>query len=209
LKLEFPSLVFAYNMTLRNISSIDIPALQEVNSTFGFYGDYLTSITAPNLTLVGGDLAIVANSDLTNISMPLLKTVGGGVTIANNSALLVIDGFSSLKTTGAINMSGNFTSAVLPALGDCKGTFNMQSSGNISCTPFDTDHTTKVIKGAYFCAGSSNDVQSSGTPTSGGSSGTGSGSSPTGTGKGAAGSFAANMFTVTGLVTLAGAMLLL
>jgi hypothetical protein len=109
LKVEFPNLIFAYNMTLRNISSISIPSLASVNTTIGFYGDYLTSVIAPNLTSVGGDLAFVANAELTNISLPALTTVGGGVTIANNSALMTIDGFSSLKTTGAINMSGNFS----------------------------------------------------------------------------------------------------
>jgi hypothetical protein len=109
LKVEFPNLVFAYNMTLRNISSISIPSLASVNTTLGFYGDYMTSVMAPNLTSVGGDLAFIANAELTNISMPALTTVGGGVTIANNSALMTIDGFPSLKTTGAINMSGNFS----------------------------------------------------------------------------------------------------
>jgi len=109
LKVEFPNLIFAYNMTLRNISSISIPSLASVNTTLGFYGDYMTSVMAPNLTTVGGDLALIANAELTNISFPALTTVGGGVTIANNSALMTIDGFSSLKTTGAINMSGNFS----------------------------------------------------------------------------------------------------
>jgi len=109
LKVQFPNLIFAYNMTLRNISNIEMPSLQSVNGTLGFYGNYLTNIKAPNLTSVGGDVSIVGNSQLTNISMPLLTTVGGGVTIANNSALMTIDGFNSLKSTGAINMSGNFS----------------------------------------------------------------------------------------------------
>lgn len=112
LKVSLPNLIFAYNMTLRNISSISVPSLQSVNGTLGFYGNYLTEIMTPNLTSVGGDVAIVGNAELTNISMPVLTTVGGGVTIANNSALMTIDGFSSLKTTGAINMSGNFTRQV-------------------------------------------------------------------------------------------------
>jgi hypothetical protein len=112
LKVNFPNLVFAFNMTLRNISSISIPSLASINSTLGFYGDYVTSVIAPNLTTVGGDLAFVANAELTNISMPALTTVGGGLTIANNSALMTIDGFPSLKTTGAINMSGNFSTYV-------------------------------------------------------------------------------------------------
>jgi hypothetical protein len=218
LKVEFPNLIFAYNMTLRNISSISIPSLASVNTTLGFYGDYLTSVMAPNLTTVGGDLALIANAELTNISFPALTAVGGGVTIANNSALMTIDGFSSLKTTGAINMSGNFstyvtndsisntilifTSVTLPALADCKGTFNMQSSGNISCDPFQQDANNKVIKGAYFCASGSTNVQSSATGTG---STTGSGASPTGT-KGAAPFTSADMPAVVGFSSFIAAL---
>jgi hypothetical protein len=109
LVVEFPNLENAFNMTLRNISSISIPSLTSVNSTLGFYGDLLTTISAPNLTTVLGDLAVVANPSLTNISMPLLKTVGGGFQVANNTHLLKIDSFPSLQSTGAINFSGNFT----------------------------------------------------------------------------------------------------
>jgi len=202
LKVEFPNLIFAYNMTLRNISSISIPSLASVNTTLGFYGDYLTSVMAPNLTFVGGDLALIANAELTNISFPALVTVGGGVTIANNSALMTIDGFSSLKTTGAINMSGNFSTVTLPALADCKGTFNMQSSGNISCDPFQQDANSKVIKGAYFCASGSTNVQSSATSTG---STTGSSASPTST-KGAAPFTSVDMPTVVGFSTFIGAL---
>jgi hypothetical protein len=112
LQVEFPNLIFAYNMTIQNISSISIPSLTSVNTSLGFYGNYfndLNPVMAPNLTSVGGELAFVANADLTNISLPALTSVGGGVTIANNSALMTIDGFSSLETTGAINISGNFS----------------------------------------------------------------------------------------------------
>jgi hypothetical protein len=109
LKLSFPNLIFAYNMTLRNISSISVPSLEIINTTLGFYGDYLTEIICPNLTTVNGDLAIIANAELSNVSMPMLTTVGGGLTIANNSKLMIIDGFGSLKSTGAIDVSGNFS----------------------------------------------------------------------------------------------------
>jgi hypothetical protein len=219
LKVEFPNLIFAFNMTLRNISSISIPSLASVNTTLGFYGDYLTDIIAPNLTSIGGDLAIVANAELTNISFPALTTVGGGVTIANNSALMTIDGFSSLKSTGAINMSGNFStyaindsfptntllispSVTLPALSDCKGTFNMQSSGNISCDPFQQDATSKVIKGAFFCASGSTNVQTSATGTG---STTGGSASPTGT-KGAAPFTSVDMPAVVGFTSFIAAL---
>jgi hypothetical protein len=109
LALEFPNLIWANNMTLRNISSISVPSLVEVNGTFGFYGDYLSNITCPNITTVLGDLAVVANPSLVNISMPLLKSIGGALLIANNSALMAVDGFQSLKSVGAVDVTGNFS----------------------------------------------------------------------------------------------------
>lgn len=112
LTLEFPNLIWANNMTVRNVSKLSIPSLQSINSTFGVYGSYMESVMAPNLTKVGGDVAYVADAYLTNISMPLLKSIGGGLLIANCSALESIDGFASLEKTGAINISGNFTEYV-------------------------------------------------------------------------------------------------
>jgi hypothetical protein len=112
LKLSFPNLIFAYNMTIRNISSISVPSLRAVNTTLGFYGNYLTQIMCPNLTTIGQSFAIVANSQLSNVSMPALTSVGGGLQIANNTNLLAIDGFPSLKSTGAIDITGNFSRLV-------------------------------------------------------------------------------------------------
>jgi hypothetical protein len=110
LNLTFPNLIFAYNMTVRNVSSLTIPSLKSVNTTFGVYGSSMTSVMAPNLTAVGTDLAFVADPSLTNISMPALLSVGGGLLIANNTGLLDIDGFPALKSAGSISLSGNFTS---------------------------------------------------------------------------------------------------
>jgi hypothetical protein len=109
LVLSFPGLIWAGNMTLRNISSISVPKLKAVNGTFGFYGDYLTNISCPNLT-TAGVLAIVNNPSLANISMPQLQTISdGALLIANNSNLMGIDGFPALNTVGAIDVTGNFT----------------------------------------------------------------------------------------------------
>lgn len=203
LQVEFPNLLWAQNMTLRNISSISIPLLQNVTTTFGFYDSLnLAEIKAPNLTLVGGDVAFINNPTLFNISMPVLKTVGGGVTVQADKSLLTIDGFPSLKTTGAINMSGNFTTALLPVLTDCKGTFNMQSSGNISCDPFSKYHSSKVIKGDFTCTSASTDVQN--TVNTGGS-GTSSGAAPSGT-KGAAPISSVDMPAVMGFSAFVGAL---
>lgn len=107
---EFPNLQWAYNVSLANVSSIDIPSLSAVNGSLGFYSNFIEGVSAPNLTNVGGTLALVANADLTNASFPELTTVRGGLLIANNTKLDDITGFPSLKRVGgAVDFSGNFS----------------------------------------------------------------------------------------------------
>jgi len=161
LKLTFPNLIWAQNMTVRNVSSLSIPSLTKVKSTLGIYGSYMESVIAPNLTSVGGDLAFVADSSLTNISMPLLKTIGGGLLIANNTKLLDITGFPALESAGgAVSISGNFTKAAFPSLKDVKGTFNAQTSAKFSCNEFNKlgDDSTQVVKAEVYCKGQSDNV---------------------------------------------------
>ncbi|KAI9729918.1 MAG: hypothetical protein M1818_008358 [Claussenomyces sp. TS43310] len=202
LDLQLPNLIFAYNMTLRNISTISIPSLQSINTTLGFYGDHVESIIAPNLTSIGGDLAIVANSALTNVSMPLLKTVAHSFQIANNSQLLNITGFPSLKTTGAVSLSGNYSQLELPALATVSGAFYAVSSGDFDCTPFHGDKFNQppVIQGLFTCSPTSPDVQPS--ASSGSSTGTSTASSPSSTSTTKSG--ATNVYVNSGLLLVGG-----
>ncbi|OBT51270.1 hypothetical protein VE04_09184 [Pseudogymnoascus sp. 24MN13] len=205
LELTFPNLIWAFNMTVRNVSSLSIPSLKVVNSTFGVYGSYMESVMAPNLTKVGGDVAFVADSSLTNISMPLLETIGGGLLIANNSKLLDITGFPALKSAaGAISISGNFTKAAFPALADVQGTFNAQTSANFSCNDFNKLHDAQVVKGDVFCQAQSNNVQD--TPSGSTSGQTDSGSSDST--KDAAGSLKVSSVFVVGMAVLGGLLAL-
>lgn len=178
LNLELPNLIWANNMTVRNVSQLSIPSLQSVNSTFGVYGSYMESVMAPNLTKIGGDVAYVGDAKLTNISMPMLTTIGGGLLIANCSKLMEIDGFPKLKTTGAINISGNFTAVDFEELSDVKGTFNAQSSGNFSCKTFDKLKDDQIVKGLYYCKARSDNVQASVTQTKAGTIGASETGSP-------------------------------
>jgi hypothetical protein len=115
LDVSFPNLLWAANMTFRNCSSISIPSLATVNGSLGFYENYFTSLSAPNLTSVGnlangqGSLAFVANPSLANITIAGLTQVGGAFQIANNSALEDISFPTLAKVGGAIDFSGNFS----------------------------------------------------------------------------------------------------
>lgn len=153
----FPNLIWANNMTFRNCSKIEVPSLQSLNGSMGFYGNVITSFSAPNLTKIGGALAFVSNTELTNISLPLLITVSANLQIANNTKLAKIDGFPVLKTIGgALDFNGNITEVSLPSLNDVKGAFNLQSTGDIQST---CDNTFKPLKsqgkiqGKYVCVG--------------------------------------------------------
>jgi hypothetical protein len=116
LVITFDNLQSANNMTFRNVSSVSMPSLYQVNGSLGFYSDTFQSFSAPNLTATGGALAFVDSPNLSNISMPKLIEVGAGFLIANNTNLLSIDGFPKLQTiVGALDFAGTFNKyAVLP-----------------------------------------------------------------------------------------------
>ncbi|EMC97309.1 hypothetical protein BAUCODRAFT_33033 [Baudoinia panamericana UAMH 10762] len=185
----FPNLIWAYNITLANASSVSIPSLSAVNGSLGFYSDYFSSISAPNLTSVGGSLSIVANPNLNSVDMPELKTVGGGFTVANNTQLMTINDFGALQTVGgALNLNGALTNVSLPAISDVRGAFNLTSTGDVSaaCSTFrGLSGMNNVIKGTYTCnsgasrSGSgSSSASGSATASSGSSSSSATHSSP-------------------------------
>merc|ERR1711939_535438 len=169
------------NITFRNVSSIKIPSLATVNGSMGFYGNYMDSIAAPNLTSVGsfatgvGSLAIVANAKLANISFPALKSVGGADQIANNTALHAIAFPALTSVAGAIDFSGNFTTPELPKLEDVKGGFNIQSQQAITCSGFEEQSGGKgsIIQGKFICksATATTETLDGSASTTGGSSG--------------------------------------
>jgi len=165
----FPNLIWANNMTLRNVTTYSSPSLEAVNGSLGFYSNEFTSVSCANLTTVGGSLSFVDNGYLSNVSMPSLKTIGGGFSVANNSEYANITGFTDLATvSGAVNFVGNFSNVTLPALGDVKGAFNLNSQGDVQsdCQHFKSlSGNSNVIKGKYTC----NFVASSASGTQSGS----------------------------------------
>jgi hypothetical protein len=125
---SFPNLEWAFNITLRNVSSISFPSLSSVNGSLGFYSNFFESVSAPNLTSVGQSLSFVSNEDMTNASFPVLTTVGGGLQIANNTGIEDISGFPDLQSIGgALDFYGNFTGYVVTT-----HEFFCQSLANIS-----------------------------------------------------------------------------
>ena len=88
----------------------DARSTTNTSGSLGFYESSFETLNLPNLTEVGGTLAINTNSRLNNITAPVLERVTGGVQVQNNTVLEEIT-FPALTTvTGATDMYGNFTS---------------------------------------------------------------------------------------------------
>ncbi|ORY09375.1 hypothetical protein BCR34DRAFT_589356 [Clohesyomyces aquaticus] len=202
----FSNLIWAFNMTFRNCSSISIPSLESLNGSMGFYGNVITGFNAPNLTKVGGALAFVSNTELTNISLPLLTEVSANLQIANNTKLQKVDGLPALKTIGgALDFNGNMSEIAIPSLNDVKGAFNLQSTGNVqdTCDNFFKPLKSKgKIQGKFVCVGSVAKPGGEGSTPS--VTGTGAGAKKTG----AASSLNAPGGAAVGLMGLAAALFL-
>jgi len=156
-EVTFPNLLWAYNMTFRNCSKVEINSIETLNNSLNLIGNVFESFIAPNLTEIGGALAIASNTELTNVSFPVLTLIGDNLQVANNTKLSEIDGFPELKTiSGALDFNGNMSKIELPKLGDVKGAFNIQSTGSVQKTcddVFSPLHDKGKIQGNYVCVG--------------------------------------------------------
>ena len=112
---SFPNLLWANNMTFRDVQGLTTPSLATVNGSLIFVNNGFSEYVAPNLTSVGnvgtsqGSFAFVGNNKLNNISFPAITSIGGAFQVANNSALQEITMKALERVGGAIDLSGNFT----------------------------------------------------------------------------------------------------
>jgi hypothetical protein len=209
LTVSFPGLLTVQNATFRNIQSISFAGLANVTSNLGFFDSSITTISAPNLTLVGSSLSIVNCTDLTNTSFPQLTDIGGTFLIANNTDLQTIGGFNAVQTVGgSIDWTGSFDNASLPAISDVRGGVNVQSSSSSFQCPFPDIQNNGVVKGKGFvCTGKVSNPSSgvNGTNQTA-NSGSGNGNNGSGTKTSHAEKYTTSAFSFTAigvLVTLA------
>jgi len=208
LDVEFPKLVWAADMTFRNVAKLNIPSLATVNDSLTIDESTLTDISLSNLTTVGsfankaGGLSLIGNTALTNITFSLLNSVGGGMQIANNSLLQTVSFPALTQVGGALDLAGNFTTPSLPALENVQGALNIQSTATIDCSKF-TALDGNVVQGKDNCVSATDDPTSitSGTSTSSGPKSSGS--------KGAAASYSLDSRSTIGLSVLGGLLGLL
>ncbi|KAF5099012.1 hypothetical protein DV451_003146 [Geotrichum candidum] len=157
-KVTFPYLQWANNITLRDVSSLSLPNVTTINSTLSFTNNSIASISVPKLSKIGGSLAIVANDKLANASFPKLETIGGGFQIANNTKLDSILGFPLVKSVGgAINIVGSFDNATAPSLEIVQGGVSIESDSELfNCSSWNDLQKEGVIRGdSYQCKAAS------------------------------------------------------
>lgn len=211
--LSLPNLIWANRLNIANCSSVMLPSLASVNGTLGLYSNFFERMQAPNLTDVGGTLAINNNNALTNISFPELTIVSGGLTIQNNTELSDVSGFPLLETVGgALDMYGDaIDTADFPKLKDVRGAFNLQSNQNLDevCPAFEDYESDSVIKGEFTCRGEEEDPEGQGSKEPGSSpSGNGGGSGGSG-GNGGDSDSAAASLKITGATGILGVVAVL
>ncbi|CDO51444.1 hypothetical protein DV495_001148 [Geotrichum candidum] len=157
-EVNFPFLVWANNITLRDINSVSLPNVTKINSTLSFTNNTIESISLPKLKDVGGSLAIVSNSQLVNATFPKLESIGGAFLVVNNTELPSILGFPALSSIGgAIEFTGSFDNATLPELSVVRGGVSIESdSEEFNCSSWNEAQQDSVIRGdSYQCKGAS------------------------------------------------------
>ena len=178
-EVTFDNLVWANNVTFRDVSSISMANLTAVNGSMGVYNTTIDSLVLDNLEEIGGALAVSFNNELTELEFSSLVEIGGALDITNNSALSSITGFPKLKTVGgAIDISGAFNNISFPSLKSVKGGANFYSSVYMDCSALKALHKKGVIQGDdYSCTAAKSSSSSSSGSKSGSSTATASGSS--------------------------------
>lgn len=151
-EVKFDDLIWANNITLRDVDSASFANLQYVNASFGVINCTVSNLNLDHLVRVGQGFAVESNDGLTTVSADNLTYVGGGLVLANNTDLTNINGFSKLETIGgALIVKGDFNDFSLPSLKSLRGSATLDtSSSNFTCDAFKRLQERGVIEGDVF-----------------------------------------------------------
>lgn len=101
-------LEMAGSLTVNNVTSLMLPALNNVTNLFSLAGNKFTSMSLPNFTTSTG-FAIDNNDEMTNFTVPAYTVSSGGVSVQNNTALVGTVSFPVLtRVNGAVEVLGDF-----------------------------------------------------------------------------------------------------
>ncbi|SCV02883.1 LANO_0G00826g1_1 [Lachancea nothofagi CBS 11611] len=150
LQIDFPSLLWANNLTVRDVASVTFPSLQYVNQSLEVIENRFDSFEAPLLKTVGGTLGVIQNSRLVHVDFTNVTTIQGGLMIANNSNIEKIDFLPELREIGgAIQFIGSFHETELPKLRLVRGSAMVKSTSSVlDCSKWITPaNGNSIIRG--------------------------------------------------------------
>ncbi|GMM57441.1 hypothetical protein DAKH74_040570 [Maudiozyma humilis] len=171
-QVSFNDLIWANNITLRDVESATFPKLETVNASLGFINNTIANISLAKLTKVGQTLSVTSNDELTYLDCSNLTSIGGGFVVANNTKLADISGFSNLQTiAGAVIVTGNFSTLDLSSLKSVRGGATIETSAsNFSCSAIKKLQSNGAIQGdSFVCKNGAVSSSSSISSTSSGS----------------------------------------
>lgn len=151
-EISFDDLVWANNITLRDVQKASFSSLRYVNASLGFINNTISKLDLSKLNKVGQTLTINSNNELTSLDFSSLRAIGGGFVVANNTQLKKIDGFKNVASVGgAVIITGSYGELDLPKLKSVRGdgTFKTTSS-NFSCSALKKLQKKGAIEGDSF-----------------------------------------------------------
>ncbi|CAI4056739.1 hypothetical protein N7582_000692 [Saccharomyces uvarum] len=147
LELDLSNLHTVENMTIKDVSKINVAKLASVNSSLEFIENQFSSLELPLLTKVQGTLGLIDNKNLKKVNFSNVTEIQGGLMIANNTELIKIDFFPKLRQIGgAIYFEGSFQKIDFPELKLVKGSAYIKSSSDeLNCEEFTTPKNGRSI----------------------------------------------------------------
>lgn len=150
LKVEFPQLQWANNLTVRDVSLADFPNLKHINHSLEVIENDFDSFEVPNLETIGGTLGLIQNARLHKVDLGSVKIINGGLMVANNSNIDKINFLPQLREIGgAIHFIGTFQETDFPSLRLVRGSALVQStSSTLDCAKWTTPRGgNSIIRG--------------------------------------------------------------
>lgn len=128
---SLPNLEWANNITIRDVSSINLSNIETVNASLELIDNNFQALKFPKLTSVGGTLSLIENYNLKEVEFPNIGEIGGGLMIVNNTQISKINFFPKLMSVGgAIEIFGDFKDATFSKLRLVKGSALIRSSSD-------------------------------------------------------------------------------
>jgi hypothetical protein len=165
---SLPNLRIANNMSIQDVSEINLPSLEYVQNSVSLINNPFRSLKFSNLKSIGGTLNIFKNKKLVELEFPSITEVGGGLIIANNSNIEKINFFPKLNVIGgALEIIGNIREISIKQLKLVKGSTKLKTDyQSFDCNLWLHSEIISVIRGGKIeCLNANNEKFITNTPT--------------------------------------------